>query len=163
MFSYIYFQFWYTPTLSSCLLLLSLAQKWAEEMSSYFNLDKYGTNPGRHLLQTNLVRILWGGLTATLVFLLLKATNAVKKYILQTPGQLLFHLEMYQIVEEISLILPNKCELQTLISSHIAKYRRNTNQTRWENTCRLPKQPDTPACFSLGPELTLFLLFQHLK
>ena len=130
---------------------------------SYFNLDKYGTNPGRHLLQTNLVRSLWGGLTATLVFLLLKATSAVKKYILQTPGQLLFHLEMYQIVEEISLILPNKCELQTLISSHIAKYRRNTNQARWENTCRLPKQPDTPACFSLGPELTLFLLFQHLK
>ena len=56
-------------------------------MSSYFNLDKYGTNPGRHLLQTNLVRSLWGGLTATLVFLLLKATSALKKYILQTPGQ----------------------------------------------------------------------------
>ena len=83
---------------------------------SYFNLDKYGTNPGRHLLQTNLVRSLWGGLTATLVFLLLKATNAVKKYILQTPGQLLFHLDMYQIVGEISLVLPNKCKLQTLIN-----------------------------------------------
>ena len=85
-------------------------------MSSYFNLDKYGTNPGRHLLQTNLVRSLWGGLTATLVFLLLKATSAVKKYFLQTPGQLLFHLEMYQIVEEISLVLPKKCKLQTLFN-----------------------------------------------
>ena len=84
-------------------------------MSSYFNLDKYGTNPGRHLLQTNLVRSLWGGLTATLVFLLLKATSAVKKYILQTPGQLLFHLEMYQIVGEISLVLPKQMQIANIV------------------------------------------------
>ena len=84
-------------------------------MSSYFNLDKYGTNPGRHLLQTNLVRSLWGGLTATLVFLLLKATSAVKKYILQTPGQLLFYFEMYQIVGEISLVLPKKMQIANIV------------------------------------------------
>ena len=84
-------------------------------MSSYFNIDKYGTNPGRHLLQTNLVRSLWGGLTATLVFLLLKATSAVKKYILQTPGQLPFHFEMYQIVGEISFVLSKKMQIANIV------------------------------------------------
>ena len=83
-------------------------------MSSYFNLDKYGTNPGRHLLQTNLVRSLWGGLTATLVFLLLKATSAVKKYILQTPGQLLFHLEMYQIVGQNKFSLATQMQIANI-------------------------------------------------
>ena len=61
------------------------------------------------------MRSLWGGLTATLVFLLLKATSAVKKYFLQTPGQLLFHFEMYQIVGEISFVLSKKMQIANIV------------------------------------------------